>query len=202
MFKYLCCTVLHTHCPVTCSLHQSISPAWTFTRRTICVLISLHVCLTRVYPSAKHSSKFRAPLVGQSVSNPLQLLLTHLDASSGTLCEGQNTLMNWANWSGSTYITPEKKSTSILVDMHKHTPAVLRWKTLNCHRSFKMLLYITKLKMSKKKTKNGYKSHFVLTWVPSALFLSLFPSIPLVPKHCSEHGARLIGHQWEINLDV
>lgn len=102
---------------LSCDIHST---------HNLFVCLSLHASLTVMYPSAKHSSKFSASLVGQSVSNPLQLLLTHLDASSGTLCEGQNTLMNWANWSGSTYITPEKKTTSILVDVHKHVPAVIQ----------------------------------------------------------------------------
>lgn len=69
----------------------------------------MHVCLTRMYPSAKHSSKFSVHLVGQSVSNPLQLLLTHLAASSRTLCEGQNTLMNWANWRVALLISPKRR---------------------------------------------------------------------------------------------
>lgn len=56
----------------------------------------------RCIPTIIPNSKFGVFLVGQGVCLTHSNFSWHtLDARSGTLCEGQNTLMNWANWNSS-----------------------------------------------------------------------------------------------------
>lgn len=59
------------------------------------------VRLIQMHPY-NHSSKFSVFLVGQGVCLTHSNFSWHtLDARNGTLCEGQNALMNWANWNSS-----------------------------------------------------------------------------------------------------
>lgn len=106
---YLCSSISTAQSRNLCTAcSDSVSAAKCYKRtfQTTSTLISTNAAcrlISFIFSLLRNPSHFSLYLVGQSVCLTLFNFSWHtLNASSGTLHEGQNVLMNWANWNGST----------------------------------------------------------------------------------------------------